>query len=136
MTVVTLKYVLLILRADNRGEGGIMALTALASRASGGGTRRPAMLLLVGLFGAALFYGDSVITPAMSVLSAVEGMEVIEPGLKRFVLPIALGVLFGLFLMQRKGTDAVGKLFGPILVLWFLLLAATGVQQIVQMPAV
>ena len=136
MMVVTLKYVLLILRADNRGEGGIMALTALASRASGGGARRPAMLLLVGLFGAALFYGDSVITPAMSVLSAVEGMEVIEPGLKRFVLPIAIGVLIGLFVMQRKGTDAVGKLFGPILVLWFLLLAGTGIHQIAQTPAV
>ena len=136
MMVVTLKYVLLILRADNRGEGGIMALTALASRASGGGARRPAMLLLVGLFGAALFYGDSVITPAMSVLSAVEGMEVIEPGLKRFVLPIAIGVLIGLFVMQRKGTDAVGKLFGPILVLWFGLLAATGIHEIAQTPAV
>ena len=135
MMVVTLKYVLLILRADNRGEGGIMALTALASQACGG-ARRPAMLLLVGLFGAALFYGDSVITPAMSVLSAVEGMEVIEPELKRFVLPIAIGVLIGLFVMQRKGTDAVGKLFGPILVLWFGLLAATGIQQIAQTPAV
>ena len=136
MMVVTLKYVLLILRADNRGEGGIMALTALAAQASGGGARRPAMLLMFGLFGAALFYGDSVITPAMSVLSAVEGMEVIEPGLKRFVLPIAIGVLIGLFVVQRKGTAAVGKLFGPILVLWFLLLALTGLHQIVQSPAV
>jgi len=136
MMVVTLKYVLLILRADNRGEGGIMALTALASQAAGGSARRPAILLLLGLFGAALFYGDSVITPAMSVLSAVEGMEVVEPGLKRFVLPISITVLFGLFLMQRKGTEKVGQLFGPILVLWFVLLAATGINQIVQTPAI
>jgi len=135
MMVVTLKYVLLILRADNRGEGGIMALTALATQATGG-ARRPAMLLLFGLFGAALFYGDSVITPAMSVLSAVEGLEVVEPGLKRYVLPIAIGVLIGLFLVQRKGTSVVGKLFGPIITLWFVVLAVTGVQQIVQAPAV
>ena len=136
MLVVTLKYVILILRADNRGEGGIMALTALATQAAGGTARRRAFLLLLGLFGAALFYGDSVITPAMSVVSAVEGLEVVEPGLKRFVLPIAIGVLIGLFLMQRKGTAVVGKLFGPIIVLWFVLLAATGVQQIAAYPAV
>jgi KUP system potassium uptake protein len=136
MLVVTLKYVLLILRADNRGEGGIMALTALAAQAAGGGARRRTVLLLLGLFGAALFYGDSVITPAMSVLSAVEGLEVVEPALKRFVLPIAIGVLIGLFIVQRKGTGLVGKLFGPIIVIWFLLLAVTGVQQIASHPAI
>jgi len=136
MLVVTLKYVLLILRADNRGEGGIMALTALAAQAAGGTARRRTMLLLLGLFGAALFYGDSVITPAMSVLSAVEGLEVVEPELKRFVLPIAIGVLFGLFLMQRKGTGVVGKLFGPVIVLWFGVLAVTGAQQIVAAPGI
>ncbi len=136
MLVVTLKYVLLILRADNRGEGGIMALTALATQAAGGSTTRRAILLLLGLFGAALFYGDSVITPAMSVLSAVEGLEVVQPALKRFVLPIAIGVLIGLFLVQRKGTGVVGKLFGPIIVLWFGLLAATGVHEIAATPAI
>ena len=136
MLVVTLKYVVLILRADNRGEGGIMALTALAAQAAGGTAGRRAGLLLLGLFGAALFYGDSVITPAMSVLSAVEGLEVVEPGLKRFVLPIAIGVLIALFLMQRQGTAVVGRLFGPIIVLWFLLLAVTGLQQIALQPAV
>jgi KUP system potassium uptake protein len=136
MLVVTLKYVLLILRADNRGEGGIMALTALAAQAAGGSAGRRTLLLLLGLFGAALFYGDSVITPAMSVLSAVEGLEVVEPALKRFVLPIAIGVLFGLFLVQRKGTGVVGKLFGPIIVLWFLLLAITGIHQIAAHPAI
>ncbi len=134
MLVVTLKYVILILRADNRGEGGIMALTALATQAARGTAKRRAFLLLLGLFGAALFYGDSVITPAMSVLSAVEGLEVVEPGLKRFVLPIAIGVLIGLFLVQRKGTSVVGKLFGPIIVLWFGLLALTGLHQIIQAP--
>ena len=107
MMVVTLKYVTLVLRADNRGEGGIMALTALAVAASGPQRRR--LLLMLGLFGAALFYGDSVITPAMSVLSAVEGLEVVQPGLKRFVLPISIGVLLALFIVQRKGTATVGK---------------------------
>ncbi len=136
MMVVTLKYVLLILRADNRGEGGIMALTALAAQAAGSTARRRTVLLLLGLFGAALFYGDSVITPAMSVLSAVEGLEVVEPGLQRFVLPIAIGVLIMLFVVQRRGTAAVGKLFGPVIVLWFLVLAVTGVQQIATQPAI
>jgi KUP system potassium uptake protein len=134
MLVVTLKYVLLILRADNRGEGGIMALTALAVQAAR--RHRGTFLLLLGLFGAALFYGDSVITPAMSVLSAIEGLEVVEPGLKRFVLPIAVGVLFALFLMQRKGTGTVGKLFGPVLAVWFAVLAVTGVQHILAEPDV
>jgi KUP system potassium uptake protein len=136
MLVVTLKYVLLILRADNRGEGGIMALTALATQAAGGSARRRAFLLMLGLFGAALFYGDSAITPAMSVLSALEGLEVVEPGLKRVVLPIAIGVLIGLFVVQRKGTSVVGKLFGPIIVLWFVVLAISGLHEIGRNPAI
>ena len=103
MMVVTLKYVLLILRASNRGEGGIMALTALAVQAAGKTPARRTALLLTGVLGAALFYGDSVITPAISVLSAVEGMEVITPVLKPYVLPISLGVLVGLFMVQRHG---------------------------------
>ena len=134
MLVVTLKYVLLILRADNRGEGGIMALTALAVQAAR--YRQRALLLGLGLFGAALFYGDSVITPAMSVVSAIEGLEVLEPGLQRFVLPIAITVLIVLFVVQRKGTSVVGRMFGPIIVVWFLVLAVTGVQQIAAEPAV
>ena len=136
MVVVTLKYVLLILRADNRGEGGIMALTALAVEAAGGTAKRRAFMLLLGLFGAALFYGDSVITPANTVLSAIEGLEVVEPGLKRYVLGLAIVVLIALFMFQRKGTATVGKLFGPVIVLWFLLLAGTGIQQIAAYPAV
>ena len=136
MLVVTLKYVLLILRADNRGEGGIMALTALAAKAAGSTPRRRLLLLLAGVFGAAMFYGDSVITPAISVLSAVEGLEVITPVLKPYVLPISVTVLICLFAMQRYGTAAVGKLFGPVIVVWFSVLALTGVLQIAQQPAI
>ncbi|MDP3616856.1 MAG: potassium transporter Kup [Rhodoferax sp.] len=136
MLVVTLKYVLLILQADNRGEGGIMALTALAAHAAGKTPRRHTVLLLTGVFGAALFYGDSVITPAISVLSAVEGLEVVTPLLKPYVLPTSIAVLIGLFAMQRFGTAVVGRLFGPIIVLWFGVLAATGLVQIVQQPLI
>ena len=136
MMVVTLKYVLLILRADNRGEGGIMALTALVAHAAGTTQRRRTALLLTGVFGAALFYGDSVITPAISVMSAVEGLEVATPLLKPYVLPISIAVLVGLFAMQRYGTGLVGKLFGPIIVIWFGVLAFTGIAQIVQQPVI
>jgi KUP system potassium uptake protein len=136
MLVVTLKYVLLILRADNRGEGGIMALTALAAKAAGTTPQRRTALLLVGVLGAALFYGDSVITPAISVLSAVEGLEVITPTFKPYVLPVCAAVLVALFAMQRFGTHVVGKLFGPIIVLWFGVLAFTGVVEIARQPAI
>ena len=136
MLVVTLKYVVLILRADNRGEGGIMALTALAVRAAGGTPGRRRALLLTGVFGAALFYGDSVITPAISVLGAVEGLETATPALKPYVVPISTAVLIGLFFMQRHGTATVGALFGPVMLLWFGVLAVTGVLQIVQTPAI
>jgi len=136
MFVVTLKYVLLILRADNRGEGGIMALTALAAHAAGSTARRRVVLLLLGVFGASLFYGDSVITPAISVLSALEGMEIVTPGLTRFVVPISIGVLVALFLIQRRGTATVGKLFGPIMLLWFGALAFAGAAQIARLPEI
>jgi KUP system potassium uptake protein len=136
MLVVTLKYVLLILRADNRGEGGIMALTALAAHAAGKTAHRRTILLLMGVFGAALFYGDSVITPAISVLSAVEGLEVVTPILKPYVLPISIAVLIGLFAMQRFGTSVVGKLFGPVIMLWFGVLTLTGLVEISQQPAI
>src|SRR5262245_44266598 len=114
MIVVSLKYVMLIMRADNRGEGGIMALIALASKAIAGqpGWRTP--LLAIGIFGAALFYGDAVLTPAISVLSAVEGLEVGTSAFKPYVVPIAVGVLLALFALQAQGTAAVGRLFGPI----------------------
>ena len=136
MMVVTLKYVLLILRADNRGEGGIMALTALAAKAAGSTAHKRVVLLLIGVFGAALFYGDSVITPAISVLSAVEGLEVITPAFKPYVLPICAAVLVGLFGMQRFGTGVVGKLFGPVIMVWFLVLTVTGLAEIVQTPRI
>ena len=136
MMVVTLKYVLLILRADYRGEGGIMALTALSAHAAGKTAHKRTILLLLGVFGAALFYGDSVITPAISVLSAVEGLEVVTPVLKPYVLPVSVAVLIGLFAVQRFGTGLVGKLFGPIIMLWFGVLALTGVLEIIQQPSI
>ncbi len=136
MMVVTLKYVMLILRADNRGEGGIMALTALAAKAAGKTPHSRVLLLLTGVFGAALFYGDSVITPAISVLSAVEGIEVVSLTFKPYVLPISIAVLIGLFAVQRHGTGLVGKLFGPVIVVWFAVLATAGVSEIIQQPAI
>ena len=136
MMVVSLKYILLILRADNRGEGGIMALTALAAKAAGKTSRSRTVLLLMGVFGAALFYGDSIITPAISVLSAVEGLEVVTPTLKPYVLPICVVVLIGLFAMQRFGTALVGKMFGPVIVLWFGVLALTGLLEIMREPGI
>ncbi|HWA12127.1 MAG TPA: potassium transporter Kup [Burkholderiales bacterium] len=136
MLVVTLKYVILILRADNRGEGGIIALTALAAAAAGRTARRRNALILVGIAGAALFYGDSVITPAISVLSAVEGLDVAAPGLQAYVLPLSAGILVALFAMQSRGTATVGRLFGPVIVLWFSVLAIAGVAQILREPAI
>lgn len=136
MLVVTLKYVFLVLRADNRGEGGGLALTALATNAVRDKPRTRRFLLLLGVFGATMFYGDSVITPAISVLGAMEGLEVVAPGLESFIVPATLVILLGLFLVQRNGTDAVGKFFGPVIVVWFLVLGLTGVSQIIQEPAI
>ena len=134
--VVSTKYVMLILRADNNGEGGLIAMLALASQAV---KHKPVLrqrLLLTGIFGTAIFFGDGVITPAISVLSAVEGLEVAAPSLHRFVLPLTLVVLTALFIFQRFGTAHVGRLFGPITVLWFMALALLGVHHIVANPAV
>lgn len=136
LLIVTLKYVVLILRANNRGEGGIMAMTALAAQAMHQHPRRRKVLLLVGVLGAALFYGDSLITPAISVLSAIEGIKVVAPGLDSFVLPICVAILVALFLVQRFGTSAVGKLFGPIIGLWFGTLAVTGLFHIIDNPII
>jgi KUP system potassium uptake protein len=135
MLIVSLKYVVFIMRADNRGEGGIMALTALAQRAVKS-PRQMLVLTVLGMFGAALFYGDGVITPAMTVLSAVEGLEVATPALKPFVVPITIVVLVGLFWMQSKGTASVGALFGPVMVLWFLTLGGLGVAQLLAHPSI
>ncbi|MBL8389851.1 MAG: potassium transporter Kup [Hydrogenophaga sp.] len=136
MLVVTLKYVVLILRADNHGEGGGLALTALAARAVADRPGVRQLLLLLGVFGATLFYGDSVITPAISVLGAMEGLELVTPVLKPYVVPATLAILVGLFLMQRFGTAVVGRFFGPVIVIWFLVLGATGVWHISQQPTI
>ena len=137
MTItVSLKYILFITRADNRGEGGIMALTALALRTANASPRLLWLLSALGIFGAALFYGDAVITPAMSVLGAVEGLEVATPVLKPYILPIAIVILALLFLFQRRGTAAVGALFGPVMLLWFVTLGALGLFQVIAHPAV
>ncbi|MGC1330396.1 MULTISPECIES: potassium transporter Kup [unclassified Pseudomonas] len=134
--VVSIKYMLFVLRADNQGEGGIMALTALARRASAGYPRLSSMLVVCGLIGAALFYGDSMITPAVSVLSAVEGLELAFDGISHWVVPLALIVLIGLFLIQRHGTARIGKLFGPVMVTWFVVLGILGAYGISQQPEV
>ena len=131
---VSLKYVMFITRADNRGEGGIMALTALALRTERASPHMLRWLSLLGIFGAALFYGDAVITPAMSVLSAVEGLEIATPMFKPYVVPITIGILIGLFLFQPRGTASVGALFGPIMLFWFGTLGALGVLNIVKHP--
>jgi KUP system potassium uptake protein len=135
MFVVSLKYVLLVLRADNRGEGGIMALLALATSAVKQ-HRTKTVLLGLGVFGAALFYGDSILTPAISVLSAVEGLSLITPAFTPYVLPITIAILIGLFLFQKKGTAQVGRLFGPIIVLWFLTLGTVGTWHTMQTPGI
>jgi KUP system potassium uptake protein len=134
--IVSLKYVMLILRADNNGEGGLIAMLALATEAVKDRPMLRTRLLLVGIFGTAIFFGDGVITPAISVLSAVEGLEVAAPSLHRFVIPVTLVVLTALFLVQRFGTASVGSFFGPITALWFLVLAALGVSHIIEYPQI
>ncbi|WP_054883415.1 potassium transporter Kup [Pseudomonas sp. NBRC 111130] len=134
--VVSFKYVMFILRADNQGEGGTMALTALALRATAAYPRLRSLMLICGLIGASLFYGDSMITPAVSVLSAVEGMGLAFEGIDHWVVPISLVVLVALFVAQKHGTEKIGKLFGPIMVTWFLALAVLGVHGISQSPEV
>ena len=136
MLVVTLKYVILILRADNHGEGGGLALTALAATAVKARPRLRNALLLLGVFGATLFYGDSVITPAISVLGAAEGLEILTPALKPYIVPASVVILIGLFAVQRYGTGLVGRFFGPIIVLWFITLAAIGLVHIAREPAI
>ena len=134
--IISIKYALLILRADNRGEGGIVALLALLSaRNAQPGTWR-AQLLIVGLIGAALLYGDGAITPAISVLSAIEGLKLDAPSLAPAVVPITIAILVGIFVMQKKGTGVIGQIFGPVMLAWFAVLALLGIHGIVQAPAV
>jgi KUP system potassium uptake protein len=134
VVVISIKYLTLVMRADNKGEGGILALAALIMPKSQ--TGRVTALVLLGVFGTALLYGDGVITPAISVLSAVEGFEVASTAFERFVLPVSCVVLIGLFLVQRRGTSAVGAIFGPIMVVWFAVLGVLWLAQVVQHPSV
>ena len=132
--IVSVKYVVLVLRADNNGEGGLIAMLALASNAVKDKPKLRRVLLIVGIFGTSLFYGDGVITPAISVLSAVEGLEVISPAFAKGVIPITLVILFGLFAVQKLGTAGIGKFFGPITLVWFITIAVLGISQIVTHP--
>jgi KUP system potassium uptake protein len=136
MLVVTLKYVLLVMRADNHGEGGTMALLALVLDSIKDHPKWKPYLLVLGVLGASLFYGDAVVTPAMSVLGALEGLEVVTHEFKPFIVPVAVGVIIGLFAMQRSGSSKVGAIFGPITILWFLTLSVSGIHGILQNPMV
>ena len=134
--IVSIKYVVLVLRADNHGEGGLIAMLALASQAVKDKPELRKWLLAIGIFGTSLFYGDGVITPAISVLSAVEGLEVVSPAFKQYVIPLTLVILFCLFAIQKRGTSGLGKFFGPITLVWFLVLAVLGVSHIVRHPEI
>jgi len=136
IVIVTLKYVVVVMRADNRGEGGVLALMALVARQKGIIERRRRFFLWAGMLGAALFYGDCLLTPAVSVLSAVEGLNVVTPALEPVVLPIAIAVLFALFAVQRFGTAGIGKWFGPITLVWFFVLAVLGLRHILDAPQI
>ncbi|MBL6940403.1 MAG: potassium transporter Kup [Alphaproteobacteria bacterium] len=134
--VVTIKYVVFIMRADNNGEGGVMALAALAHRSSGLGRRVKVAIALASLAGLALFYGDGMLTPAVSVLSALEGVGTESENLKALILPLSLAILIALFVLQRRGTERIGKLFGPVMVLWFVVIAWLGLAAIAQNPQI
>ncbi len=137
MVIVTLTYVTLVMRADNDGEGGVMALITLVQRI--GGKSHPkviAALSTLGILGAALFFGDSMITPAISVLSAVEGLKVVDPGLAELVVPLTAVIITGLFLVQRHGTAAVGRFFGPVMIVWFVVIGIFGARGIVEHPQI
>jgi KUP system potassium uptake protein len=136
VVVISIKYLLFVMRADNHGEGGILALTALCVPRSQRNNSRRMVLLILGLFGAALLYGDGVITPAISVLSAVEGLKEVTPVFTPYVVPITIAILIGLFLMQKRGTAGIGAIFGPIMIVWFIVLAVLGVTHIFYYPGV
>ena len=134
--IVSLKYVSLVLKADNRGEGGLVAMLALASESVGDRPGLKQFLFLIGIFGTCLFYGDGVITPAISVLSAVEGLALISPTLTQAVVPTTLLILLILFSLQRRGTDGIGRFFGPITLIWFVSIASLGALQIAGKPEI
>ena len=136
MLIISIKYVWMMLKYDNNGEGGVLALTALANRSSQGAARWKLLIATAGIFAAALFYGDALITPAISVLSAVEGLSVAAPALESLIIPITIGVITGLFLIQRRGTSSMGKLFGPVTLVWFAALGILGIISILETPSV
>ncbi|KGM41258.1 potassium transport protein Kup [Aquabacterium sp. NJ1] len=136
LVIVSIKYVWIVLKYDNDGEGGVLALTALAHRLTHDAPRRSLLVVSAGVFAAALFYGDAIITPAISVLSAVEGISVATPRFEHFIIPITIGILIGLFFIQKHGTGSVGTLFGPVTVVWFLTLGGMGIHSISQTPTV
>ncbi len=136
LLVISVKYIAIVMRADNQGEGGILALTALLPQPKNGDSGRWSVLVLLGLFGAALLYGDGMITPAITVLGAVEGLKVATPFFDPYVVPVTVVILVGVFAIQRHGTHRVGGLFGPIMVLWFIVIAALGIVSLVQNPVV
>jgi KUP system potassium uptake protein len=136
LLVVTVKYLAVVLRADNHGEGGILALTALILPAGPTARSRRRLLVWAGLFGTALLYGDGIITPAISVLAAVEGLALVAPGLESWVVPIAIAILIGLFAVQHLGTARVGAVFGPVMITWFVTLGVLGLRQLVRDPSV
>lgn len=136
MTLVTVKYLIFMMRADNKGEGGILALTALAQRCFSFSSRARWWVIVVGIFGAAMFFGDAVITPAVSILGAVEGLKEVSPSLEQFIVPIVVGIVIALFAIQRHGTAAIAKLFGPTMVVWFAIIFALGIAQVYKNPAV
>src|SRR3954470_3324843 len=133
MVVVSIKYAGFIMRAHNRGDGGIMALTALLKRNR---VAHVATLMTLGIFGAALFFGDGIITPAISVLGSLQGLEVAQPGLSHLVVPLSVGILIGLFVLQRFGSKTIGSLFGPVIIVWFVTIGLIGLKEIVKDPAV
>jgi KUP system potassium uptake protein len=134
--VVTLKYVVLIMRADNEGEGGILSLFALVQRTLAAGNRWQRVIVMLAALGAALFYCDALITPAISVLSAVEGLQNLSPDTARAVVPVTLVIMVALFSIQSRGTERVGRLFGPIMLVWFLVLAVSGLAALLKNPSV
>ena len=136
MVLVMVKYLVFMMRADNKGEGGILALTALAQRCFRASSRGRWVVISLGIFGASMFYGDAIITPAMTVLSAIEGLNVATPAFEHFVMPISIGILIALFAIQRHGTATISKFFGPTMVLWFAVLVVLGVVQIAQKPGI
>src|SRR6476660_6112918 len=136
MIIVTLKYVTIIMRADNKGEGGSLALLALINRTLGGKKRWTSGIIMLGVFATALFYGDSMITPAISVLSAVEGLTTVNAGLQPYVIPIAVTILIGLFAIQARGTARFGLMFGPLMIVYFITIAGLGIAHITKQPQV